>query len=177
MKALPVEDGFQLRPFEAMDALSLFLLVEANRLRLREWLPWLDYTKEEKDSLKFIEGAKVEFETGTSYVFGVWQGSKLAGVSSVQAINKSNRSACIGYWIGSDFLGKGLAKKATKALMQFAFADLKLNRIEIRCATGNVLSQRVPEALGFQFEGIARQCEWLYDHYVDHRVYAKLSSD
>ena len=52
-----------------------------------------------------------------------------------------------------------------------------LNRIEIRCATQNVRSRAIPERLGFKEEGLIRDAEWLYDHYVDHIVYGMLESD
>ena len=33
---------------------------------------------------------------------------------------------------------------------------------------------RLPERFGFKEEGIIRDAEWLYDHYVDHVVYGLL---
>jgi RimJ/RimL family protein N-acetyltransferase len=44
---------------------------------------------------------------------------------------------------------------------------LELNRIQARVATGNYPSQAVCERLGLKKEGILRQAEWLYDHFVD----------
>jgi ribosomal-protein-serine acetyltransferase len=45
------------------------------------------------------------------------------------------------------------------------------------CATENEKSCAVPERLGFRREGIERQAEWLYDHFVDHAVYSALASE
>ncbi|MEN1761147.1 GNAT family protein [Anoxynatronum sibiricum] len=52
-----------------------------------------------------------------------------------------------------------------------------LNRVEIRCATGNHKSRAIPQQLRFVAEGVLREAEWLYDHYVDHVVYAMLASE
>jgi ribosomal-protein-serine acetyltransferase len=67
--------------------------------------------------------------------------------------------------------------KGCQALISYAFNDLELNRIEIRCATGNRKSCAIPERLGFVKEGVVRQAEWLYDHFVDHIIYGMLASE
>jgi ribosomal-protein-serine acetyltransferase len=38
-------------------------------------------------------------------------------------------------------------------------------------------SRAIPERLSFRIEGIMRQNEWLYDHFVDHVVYGMIRSD
>lgn len=63
------------------------------------------------------------------------------------------------------------------ALIEHAFTTWNLNRIAIRCAAGNVRSQAIPQRLGFTREGVQRQAEWLYDHYVDLIYFALLRSD
>lgn len=59
-------------------------------------------------------------------------------------------------------------------MIDFAFNEWNLNRVEIRCATGNTASQSIPKALGFEEEGLLRENEWLYDHFVDHVVFSML---
>src|SRR3712207_6857835 len=51
------------------------------------------------------------------------------------------------------------------------------NRVSIACATENKKSCAIPERLGFRREGVQRQAEWLYDHFVDHVIYAALRSE
>ena len=41
------------------------------------------------------------------------------------------------------------------------------NRIQARVAIGNYPSQAVCDRSGLKKEGVLRQAEWLYDHYVD----------
>jgi ribosomal-protein-serine acetyltransferase len=59
-------------------------------------------------------------------------------------------------------------------MLEYAFSRLMLNKVEIRCATGNLKSCAIPQRLGFKQEGIIRQGEWLYDHFVDLNLYGLL---
>lgn len=67
--------------------------------------------------------------------------------------------------------------EAVKVFVEHALVDLKLNRVEIRCAVENYKSRSIPERLGFTKEGLTRESEWLYDHYVDHVIYSMLASE
>jgi ribosomal-protein-serine acetyltransferase len=67
--------------------------------------------------------------------------------------------------------------KSCIAYINYAFNELKLNRVEIRCAVENSKSRAIPEGLGFKNEGTIREAEWLYDHFVDHIVYGMLARD
>jgi ribosomal-protein-serine acetyltransferase len=101
----------------------------------------------------------------------------LAGVIGYHSIDWENRSTALGYWLGMEFQGRGLATAACRALVSYAFEELGLNRVSIAYATENEKSCAIPERLGFRREGVQRQAEWLYDHFVDHAVYAALASE
>jgi ribosomal-protein-serine acetyltransferase len=66
---------------------------------------------------------------------------------------------------------------SVRRLINYGFGDLNLNRIEIRVAVGNQPSQAICDRLGLKEEGILRQAEWLYDHFVDLRVNSVLRSE
>jgi len=67
--------------------------------------------------------------------------------------------------------------EAVKELLNIGFGELRLNKIEIRCAEKNSKSRAIPERLGFTYEATLRQRELLYTKYVDHVVYSMLASE
>lgn len=70
---------------------------------------------------------------------------------------KLKKQADIGYRISKRYWGQGFATEAGEAIVHFAFSDLELNRIQIRCFTDNPGSVRIAEKLGFQKEGLIRK--------------------
>lgn len=156
---------------------EFFSLINRSRTYLREWLGWLDFTQTESDLEKFIEGSRREFAEKRGYPMWILNQKKVVGMAHLKDVDLTNRKAMIGYWVGQEYRGRGFAKKACKALCNFGFKELKLNRLEVRCATGNAASQAVPIALGFQREGVLRDHEWLYDHFVDHMIFSMLARE
>ncbi|KHF38568.1 GNAT family N-acetyltransferase [Halalkalibacter okhensis] len=166
-----LNDDTQLRLLEPRHAEALFLLTDGSRNYLREWLPWVDYTKNINDSKNFIEGTLKQFSSNNGFQAGIWYKGELVGVVGLHSVNWANKSTSIGYWLGEGFQGKGLMTEACRAVIDYCFHELGLNRIEIRAATGNQKSQAIPERLGFEKEGCLKSSEFLYDRYVDHYVY------
>ncbi|TAE43658.1 MAG: N-acetyltransferase, partial [Bacteroidetes bacterium] len=152
-------------------------LVASQRAFLRPWLPWVDHMQHTDQFLGFIRGALDRYEAGTELPCMILYEGMLAGRVGLYQIDKANRSASVGYWLGESFQGKGLVTQATAALIRYGFRELGLNRIEIRCATGNHRSQAVPERLGFVREGILRESEWVQGQVHDLYVYALLEKE
>lgn len=167
----------QLRLLEETDAFELFALTDRNRVRLRQWLPFVDAAQSPDDSLAFIRMARKQLADNQGTHYGIFDQGKLAGVIGYHYIDWHNRFTSIGYWLGEQYQGKGLVTTAVRSLLDNAFHRWKLNRVEIRVATENLKSQAVPERLGFVKEGVLRQHEWLHDHFVDHISYSMLASE
>ncbi len=172
-----IDGRVELRQLAAGDAVELFDLTDANRARLRQWMPWLDGTKSAADTAAFIQSALRQHEAGQGFTSGILVDGVIGGVIGYHEISRANRRTSLGYWLAAAHEGHGIVTRACRALVQHAFTELDLNRIEIRCAGGNVRSCAVPERLGFRREGLLREAEWLYDHFVDHVVFGLVRSE
>ena len=177
MFRIPIDDDTSLHQLEEQHAGRLFALVNANRGRLRQWLPWLDQNTTVEDTRAFIKATQQQFAEGSGFACGLWHRGELAGVVGLHYIDHANRMTGIGYWVAEAFEGQGLVTRGCAALLDHVFGELRLNCVEIRCAVENTRSRAVPERLGFKPEGILRSRQWLYDRFVDHAVYSMLASD
>ncbi len=177
MFACPLGDDAELRLLEERHAEALFALVDTNRAHLRAWLPWVDETRTVEDIRAFLRRALRQWADGRGVQCGIWERGLLAGSIGQHPIDWLNRSANLGYWLGEAYQGRGLMTRACQALVTYSFAELGLHRVEIRAAPENQRSRAIPERLGFRQEGVRREAEWLYDHYVDLVVYGLLAGE
>ncbi|MGE6603456.1 GNAT family N-acetyltransferase [Lysinibacillus fusiformis] len=172
-----INDDLSLRTITLEDAEAVFALTDASRKHLKEWLPWLDYTKEVADTIAYIEGCIKGHEANNSLSLVILFKNEIVGIAGFNTIHPTNKIGTIGYWLSEGAQGHGIMTKTVKALLQYAFETLHLHKVEIRVAVGNEKSNAIPERLGFINEGTLRAAEWLYDHYVDHVVYGMLLSE
>lgn len=173
MFAHRIDDDLELRLLEERHAQELFALIDRDRDDLRTWLPWVDASRSADDTAAFIRATRQEFAAGRDLPLGIWHHGRPVGTIELR-VNPADRAGEIGYWLARDARGQGIVTRAVRALLAYAFGELALHRVVIRCATGNHPSRAIPERLGFALEGTLRQAQWVNDHFNDLAVYAML---
>lgn len=149
---LDLGEGVEIRILEPGDAEEVFAAVDADRARLREWMPWVDGSASPRDTRAFIERDRAADGLDALGVFV--DGAYVGGIGI--RVDALHGDAEIGYWIGSAWEGRGLVTRACRALIAHAFG-LGLHRITIRAAPDNLRSRAIPERLGFRREGVMRE--------------------
>ncbi|MGH0486780.1 GNAT family N-acetyltransferase [Bacillus mycoides] len=174
-----IDEEVTLRMFNEGDAEEFYNLIISSKSYLKEWLGWLDYIEKAEDTAQNIKARLKEFAENGGYPksFVIIYKGKIAGTIGFNDIHKTNKIGIVGYWLGENFQGKGIMTKTLKALIDYGFKELGLNKIEISVAVENKKSRALPERFGFVEEGKIRQAEWLYDHYVDHVIYGLLATE
>ncbi|MBZ0242466.1 MAG: GNAT family N-acetyltransferase, partial [Bacteroidales bacterium] len=152
MQTIPINAELFLKIIELSDAKTIFETINSQRTYLRKWLPFVDYTREEEDTVRFIKAVYKDEEK----VYVLNYQNDFAGLIGFRGTDNFNRKTEIGYWLSEPFQKKGIVTNAVKALVKYAFTELGINRIEINCAVGNEASSRIPQKLGFKLEGIER---------------------
>jgi len=149
-------ERLRLRPFDDADADALFALhSSAHVLRYWDSPPWSDPAR----AARFIEacGQMAEEDTGVRLAVERLSDGSFIGWCTVTQWSPDHRSASIGYCFGDAAWGQGYATEAARALLQWAFDTLDLNRVQAETDTRNVASARVLEKLGFVREGTLRE--------------------
>ena len=100
-----------------------------------------------------------------------------AGWITLVVSNWEHGLAEVGYALSTRFQSRGLMTDALAMLLDDLFANTLIERVEARCATENVGSQRVLEKNGFEREGRLRAYFKLRGRRVDNYLYALLRED
>jgi ribosomal-protein-serine acetyltransferase len=158
-KKIELTDGqIILRPYRSDDITETY---RAIRESLAELSPWLQFAHEDyslKETRDWIKKRPKEWQQGITYDFTMLDardGTVLGGCG-LNAIDRPNGRANLGYWVRTSRTGQGIAATATRLLARWGFEKLKLKRIEILVATTNKGSLRVAEKAGAKKEGILR---------------------
>ena len=160
-----------LRTLVPGNADEVFDVIDKTRGNLRPWLPWVDGSKSPYDTKQSIERWRKSFKDKREVVLGIFFGGNYIGNMGLHDINRNNNSAEIGYWLAEDYQGMGIMTDCVRALTDYGFNGLDLNRIFICCASDNKKSRAIPERLGFVHEAVLQDGICLYGVYHDVLIF------
>ena len=180
LRRAPIETSrILLMPVDVGDGPELWEAVDGSRWHLERWLPGVPFNATPEASLRYAEASALDWDAGRAVRFAIRDRATraLLGVVGLDACIHLHRSCELGYWLRLEATGRGLMTEAAKACVDFAFGRMGIHRIRCAAATDNAPSLRVISRLGFRFEGIARQAEWVGSRWLDHALFARLSTD
>jgi RimJ/RimL family protein N-acetyltransferase len=101
---------------------------------------------------------------------------RVAGATALELYSAERRhTGELGYWLGSDYWGRGIATAVCAGMTRHAFEHFGLIRVQAEVYGPNAASIRVLEKCGFQLEGVRRKAILKGETYLDATVYAKLA--
>ncbi|HVH34961.1 MAG TPA: GNAT family protein [Tahibacter sp.] len=166
------------RPWQDGDADALYRAVDASRAELSQWLAWCSPSYAREDSAAWIAYSQRSWQQHSAFPFGVFGADgELLGSVGINSLDRENRRGALGYWIATAQTGRGLARRAAALAVDFAFAELGLQRIEILVRPDNTASHKVAQALGARCEGEARARLQFHGRALNMIVYGLLPED
>ena len=180
--ALPVPvltagDSTLLQPAELDDAERYLNLVADNYDQITKWIrvPKPPATVEERRKAQAADLAGGD--GGKGYWWLIEEDGELAGAIALHSVESTEKWALVGYWLDEAFTGKGIMTRSLKAVIDWSFSELGLNRVEIQASLNNTASAAIPERLGIRRESIRRQSEVIKGVSLDMASYAAFADN
>jgi RimJ/RimL family protein N-acetyltransferase len=120
----------------------------ANDRRIAENTARIPHPYGVEDARQFID--TVNRREGEA-IFIIALDGALIGACGVDALEGGPE---IGYWLGAPYWGQGYATEAVRAVIDYAFDDLKHEALQAGARVTNPASRRVLEKCGFQWTGV-----------------------
>ena len=177
MEKLTIDHRQFLEKLQLSHVEDIFTAIDHNRNFLRKWLPFVDFTKRVADTERFVKSILEKQSQIRDEVYVIWYRHEFAGLIGFKDMDRVNDKIEIGYWLTENMTGKGIATSATRKMINLAFRNMEMNRVQIRCGVGNDKSSAIPKRLGFSFEGIERNGERHNRSYIDLEVYSLLKHE
>ncbi len=102
----------------------------------------LGFGKEEIGYKYFNENNNKWMKKKNANIFAMVFNNKAVGMISLSHQNKLEKSAQIGYWLGSEYWNKGITKKAFKLILQLA-SDKKFETVMATIDKDNIYSLKI----------------------------------
>lgn len=133
------------------------------------WVVMDDATRWYHRMLGFIAEGKIAYNAVIEKASG-----RIVGGTLLRDIDGDTGKLEVGYVLGREFWGKALMREAVGAVIDHAFANPEMRRIEAHIDGRNTASQRLVEALGFQRDAVLRDYWGDKGEVSDCMVYALL---
>lgn len=163
------------RPIRGRDARALERELNGNRSWLQRWEAQLPGIRPPSafDGRGTVRGLLDGARAGTGMPFVIEVDGEFAGQLNVSSITwGAVRGGMIGYWVAERFAGVGAATIATALVTDYLLFEHGLHRLEICIRPENVPSLRVPEKLGFRYEGLRQRYIFIDGDWRDHLCFA-----
>lgn len=127
----------------------------------------------ENDALKWITtGAK---NNGIHKAIDL-NGECIGSVGITFQPGEHSHCAEIGYWIGEEYWGNGIATDALSQMIDITFVTTNIIRLFAKVFSSNKASMRVLAKCGFKLEGICERAVYKNGQYLDEHIYARIKS-
>lgn len=172
---LPIDAELHLWEVTLDEVQPIFETLVRERNYFSEWLPFVEQTKEPADTQAFVE--QVISGDPNNLTCVIYYQNHFVGLVGLRDTDMVNKKTEIGYWLSESYQKKGIMTRACKAMIDYAFDVLEMNRVQLKAATGNIKSQMVAERLGFKREGIEREGELHTRGFVDLVIFSLLRNE
>lgn len=166
---ISINEQLKLRHWKKEDAVELQRIADNPNVakNLRDRFP-SPYTIE--DAERWITLNEIALQ---KFFFCIeYQGKPAGGIGLDIQGDMHRFTAELGYWLGEEYWGKGIATASIKAITVYALKSLNLKRIYATASIKNVASVKAMEKAGYVFEGILKKYAYKNGEDIDAAMFA-----
>ncbi|WP_394143712.1 GNAT family N-acetyltransferase [Vibrio atypicus] len=171
MFTITIDDEVKLALIQESFAPHYVELLSTQREYLSQWLAWPAFCQAEQDFRLFAQRMLHEYADGKSMTCAIVYHDKIVGNCSFNTINHDTKCAEVGYWLSNKHQGKGIVTRVVTKLIDIAFNDLMLEKVQLSAAKDNLASRAVAERCGMILEGIVTNREKIGERILAHAIY------
>lgn len=166
-----------IRPLSADDVPELAALMRRNQDFLAPWEPTRELDYFTAESVAATVAVLLELRrAGGTVPFVIEEDGAVVGRTTLNNVVRGPfQSASVGYWVDGERGGRGIATAACGLVVQHAFDDLGLHRVEAGTLVHNLRSQRVLTSNGFQQFGFAPRYLQIAGEWQDHLLFQRIN--
>lgn len=169
-------DGLILRPWEAADADAVYAACQDPEIVRWTTVP-SPYLREHAEGyVGPISAAAWADKTAVNFAV-IDSGGALVGSFGLVRMSPAQSVAEVGYWVAPDARRRGVARRAARAVTEWALHDVGFARVELLAAVGNAGSRRIAELVGFTAEGVLRSAAAGRGERLDLVMHSRLPTD
>lgn len=177
MFTLPLGDHAQLRPLEPWQAREFLAHIDRARASVDPWIPWATFSTDLDSATASLQRYADRLAQDTGRIYGIWLYSTLVGGVMFTRFDSASGVCEIGCWLEQAGEGRGLVTRACRVLIDWAFQERGMSRVEWWVSAGNTRSIDVARRLGMTREGVLRQRSSYRGARHDSEVWSVLSDE
>ncbi|MFG3102718.1 GNAT family N-acetyltransferase [Streptomyces sp. NPDC048182] len=151
------DDGAELRPLEVWHAEEFLAHLERGRDFVNRYVPFGSKAVDADSARDLLRTWADRRAADTGSLHGLWLDGTLVGGVLFPAFDAATGVCEIGCWLEPAGTGRGLVTRGCRVLIDWAFHQRGMHRVEWHAAPENIPSGKAARRLGFTHEGVLRE--------------------
>lgn len=156
MFSIDLAEGAQLFPLEIRHAEELLAHMDRGREHIGQFVGLPDVVADLDGARSYLATYAQKAATDTGRLYGIRVDGVLVGGVLFRTFDTGSGTCEAGCWLEPSMTGRGLVTKACRVIIDWAFGERGMHRVEWHVASGNKKSIAAAERLGMTRDGVMR---------------------
>lgn len=177
MLSLPLAPDAELTTLEPWQADEFAEHVDRHREHLAPWIPIAHTVTDEQSARALLQSFADRQASGGGRLFGIRRHGELVGAVLFPKFDTAMGTCELGVWLAPHAQGNGLITKAAQLMIDWAFDERGMHRVEWLTTPANERSKAVAKRLGMSLDGVLRESYLFGGRRHDTEVWSLLATD